>query len=118
VVGSTRFYLDEDLPYTAATVARSLGVDAIAAVEHGPTPRPDGEHLQEAAAQGRIVVTYNRNDFIEETRDAFAAGKPHAGVLILTYRLPRDPWQIARALHRWGEERGPMQPYESQFLSR
>lgn len=117
-MGSARFYLDEDLPYTAATVARSLGVDVIAAVEHGPTPRPDGEHLREAAAQGRIVVTYNRNDFIEETRDAFAAGKPHAGVLILTYRFPRDPGRIARALQRWSEANGPMQPYEIQFLSR
>ena len=115
--GRVAFYLDEDLPHSAAGLGRSLGLDVVAAVERGPTPRDDDLHLAQAAAEGRTVVTYNRNDFIEATRDAFAAGKPHAGVLILTRKLPRDPARIAHALQRWGERHGPMQPYEVQFLS-
>jgi predicted nuclease of predicted toxin-antitoxin system len=117
-----RFYLDEDVPAGAAEVARGLGLDVVSAREVGPTPQPDGVHLALAAAQGRIVVSYNRDDFIELTRDAFAAGRPHAGVLILTHKLPRDGARVAHALLRWAagaaERFGPpLQPYLVDFLS-
>ena len=67
-------------------------------------------------------MTYNRNDFILATRDAFASGLPHAGVLILTRKLPRNSAHVAHALQRWvlkREERGtwPMQAFEIDFLS-
>ncbi len=116
-VESAGFYLDEDLPHSAAAVGRALGLDVVAAVERGQLPKPDRVHLGQAASEGRILVTYNRNDFIEETRDAFAAGRPHAGVLILTHRIPRDPARIAHALQRWQAAHASMQPYEIQFLS-
>ena len=115
--GPARFYLDEDVPHSAAEIDRGLGLDAVSAYHVGPTPRPDAEHLDAAARDGRIVVTYNRNDFIEVTRDAFAAGKPHGGVLILTRKLPRDPARVAHALARWTEARGTLGPYEIDFLS-
>lgn len=111
------FYLDEDIPRSAAKVGRGLGLDVVSALEAGPTPRPDVEHLAAAAAQGRILVSYNRDDFIEITRDAFAAGKPHAGVLILTRKLPRDPARIAHALLRWASGGRRLQSYEIDFLS-
>lgn len=68
------------------------------------------------------MVTYNRDDFIAATRDAFATSGPHAGLLILTHRLPRDPERIVHALARWVEQRKmaggwPMQAYEVDFLS-
>lgn len=112
-----RFYLDEDVPTSAARIGRELGLDVVAAAEAGPIPRPDPEHLAAAAAAGRTVVTYNRDDFIEATRDAFAAGKPHAGVLVLTHKLPRDGARVAHALARWCAERPPLQPYGIDFLS-
>lgn len=117
---SLRFYLDEDVPLAAAQIGRSLGLDIVSAHEVGPTPRPDEVHLALAAAAQRILVTYNRNDFIEATRDAFAAGKAHAGVLILTHKLPREGARVAHALVRWA--RGSrateaLQPYEIRFLS-
>ena len=96
-----RFYLDEDVPPSAAAVATGLGLDVASAYHVGPVPRPDAEHLAAAAADGRIVVTYNRDDFIACTRDAFAAGWRHSGVLILTRKLPRDPARVAHALARW-----------------
>lgn len=111
------FYLDEDVPHSAAKIGRDLGLDVVSAREVGPIPRPDAEHLTAAAAAGRIVVTYNRNDFIALTHDAFAAGKPHTGVLILTRKLPRDGARIAHALVRWAAARGTLQPYEIDFLS-
>lgn len=68
------------------------------------------------------MVTYNRDDFLAATRDAFASAGPHAGLLILTRRLPRDPSRIVHALERWTEKRKlsgswPMQDYEVDFLS-
>jgi predicted nuclease of predicted toxin-antitoxin system len=111
------FYLDEGIPYSAARIGRNLGLDVVAASEAGATPRPDREHLATAAADERVLVTYNRNDFIEETRDAFAAGKQHFGVLILTHKLPGDGARIAHALVRWAAERPPLQPYGIDFLS-
>lgn len=68
------------------------------------------------------MVTYNRNDFLVATRDAFASGEPHAGLLILTHKLPRDPTRIGHTLARWVDRRRedgswPMQEYEVDFLS-
>jgi hypothetical protein len=118
-----RFYLDEDVPHSAAGVGAGLGLDIAAARDAHPSlPQADTLHLQTAAADGRVMVTYNRDDFILATRDAFAAGLPHAGLLILTRKLPRDPARLAHALARWMEARRaggrwPMQPYEIDFVS-
>jgi hypothetical protein len=118
-----RFYLDEDVPHGAAGIGLALGLDIIAAKDVQPSlPQDDPVHLQTAALDGRVMVTYNRDDFILATRDAFAAGLPHAGVLILTRKLPRDPARVAHALDRWVKERRasggwPMQSCEVDFLS-
>jgi hypothetical protein len=121
--GEARLYLDEDIPYRAADVASGLGLNVIAARDaHASLPQDDALHLQTAAAVQRIMVTYNRDDFILATRNAFAAGLSHAGLLILTRKLPRDPARIGHALDRWAkarvlEGRWPMQPFEVDFLS-
>jgi predicted nuclease of predicted toxin-antitoxin system len=117
-----RFYLDEDVPRAAAGAARALGLDVVSADELGPVPAPDAEHLARAAAVGRIVVTYNRDDYLELTRDAFAAGRPHAGLLILLRRLPREPGRVAHALQGWAAEAAatwgppPLQAYGVDFV--
>lgn len=118
-----RFYLDEDVPHRAAEVGSALGMDVVAARDAQPSlPQDDAVHLAAAARDRRIMVTYNRNDFLAATRDAFASGGPHAGLLILTRRLPRDPARVAHALERWVAKRRedggwPMQPFEVDFLS-
>jgi len=118
-----RFYLDEDVPHTTASFGVALGLDILSARDAQPSlPQDDPIHLGTAARDGRIMVTYNRNDFLVATRDAFGAGGPHAGLLILTHKLPRDPARIAHALARWVEKRSergawPMQEYEVDFLS-
>jgi hypothetical protein len=110
------FYLDEDVPHGAATIGAALGLDIVPARDaQSSLPQDDPVHLHAAAFDQRIMVTYNRDDFILATRDAFAAGLPHAGLLILTRKLPREPGRIAHALQRWVKERRsagrwPMQP--------
>lgn len=118
-----RFYLDEDVPQLAAEIGRGLGLDILGAREVGLLAQPDAVHLSAAATDGRILVTYNRNDFIECTRDAFATGRPHAGVIILTHKLPRDAARVAHTIHRWAEGAPktigppPLQAYAIIFLS-
>jgi predicted nuclease of predicted toxin-antitoxin system len=120
---ASRFYLDEDIPYTTVEAGAPMGLDIVAARDVQPNlPQDDPVHLATAARDRRIMVTYNRDDFIVATRDAFAIGDPHAGLLILTNRLPRDAGRIARGLARWMEKRRaggawPMQDYEVDFLS-
>jgi hypothetical protein len=121
---TARFYLDEDIPPAAASAGAALGLDIVAARDAQPLlPQDDVLHLHTAGRQQRVLVTYNRNDFLLATRDAFTTGAPHAGLVILTHRLPRDPGRIAGALVAWVRRRRkdgawPMQPYEMAFLSR
>lgn len=118
-----RFYLDEDVPHSCVEVGSALGLDLRAAKDaQRSLPQDDALHLRTAAEDRRIMVTYNRDDFLAATRDAFTANAPHAGLLILTRRLPRDPARIVHALLRWIEGREaagtwPLQPYEVDFLS-
>jgi hypothetical protein len=77
---------------------------------------------QPLAAPGPCALHHDRHDFIRATRDAFAAGLLHAGLLILTRKLPRDPARVGHALSRWVEARRangrwPMQSFEIDFLS-
>lgn len=118
-----RFYLDEDVPHAAADAGASLGLDIVPARDaQSSLPQDDPIHLRTAARDRRIMVTYNRDDFLLSTRDAFSSGGPHAGLLILTHKLPRDPSRVAHALSRWVNNRKeagawPMQSYEVAFLS-
>jgi hypothetical protein len=120
---AARFYLDEDVPHTAAQVGAALGLDILAARDAQPSlPQDDPVHLRAAAQDQRIMVTYNRNDFLVATHDAFTSSGPHAGLLILTRKLPRDAARVAHALERWVKKRRaeggwPMQRYEVDFLS-
>lgn len=120
---SARFYLDEDVRHGAAAIGVALGLDIVAAKAAQPSlPQDDPIHLQMATSDGRILVTYNRDDFIRATRDAFAKGLPQAGLLILTHKLPRDAARVAHSLGRWVESRKarscwPMQSFEIDFLS-
>jgi hypothetical protein len=120
---AARFYLDEDVPHETARIGFALGLDILPARDaQRSLPQDDDVHLHAAASDQRVMVTYNRDDFIRATRDAFAAGLPHSGLLILTRKLPRDPGRIAHALSRWAERRTkaghwPLQSYEIDFLS-
>lgn len=100
-----RFLLDEDLSPVAAETARGLGLDAVSVHELGRRGYTDREQLAFAAAEGRIFLTRNRDDFIVLTVEAFHTGEPHAGVLIVPRSLPNHhPERIAHALRRWCDD--------------
>jgi predicted nuclease of predicted toxin-antitoxin system len=99
-----RYVLDEDVHPEAASAARDLGLDVVSVHDIGRRGRTDYDQLRLAAADGRIFVTRNRDDYITLTVEAFRTGDPHHGVLILPHTLPnREPGRIARALAAWHE---------------
>jgi len=78
-----KYYLDEDLAPDVAVAGRELGLDVVSAHECGARAIGDEEQLARAATDGRGLVTFNRNDFIAATRNAFDKTRPHCGVLIV-----------------------------------
>ena len=100
--------LDEDISPDVAAVLRSMGVDATSVHEAGRQGFSDRELLELASAEGRVLVTRNRNDFILLTQEFFAKGSPHAGVLIVPWTIPPDNFRlvgkrIARYVKRAGD---------------
>lgn len=119
---SLRYLLDEDVNPAVSEAARALDLDVVSVheIERTGVAFPDDVQLRFAAAEERIMVTRNRDDFIRLTRDFFQAGEAHFGVLVIPHTLPnRDPGRIARALKRWHDGRpaepGP-EPYIIDFL--
>ena len=97
-----RYLLDEDVHPEAAVAARGLGLDVVSVHEVGRRGRTDYDQLRLAAADGRIFVSRNRDDYITLTVEAFRTGEPHHGVLILPHTLPNtQPGRIARAVAAW-----------------
>jgi len=102
-----RFLLDEDVAPAVAEIARRQGLDVSSVHELDRRQRSDEEQLRFAAAQGQVLITRNRDDFIRLTVAFFQAGEPHGGVLIIPWSLPnRTPQRIVRALAAWLERRG------------
>lgn len=94
-----RFYLDADLSWRIARIARHLGVDTISANEVDMRTASDRCQLARATEHGRCIVTNNRDDFVELDGIYQAHGLEHAGILIITDSLPRrDFAAVARAL--------------------
>ena len=99
-----RFLLDEDVNPAVAEIGRGLGLDVVSVHELQRQGFDDEPHLHYAAADNRLFVTRNRDDFIKLTVDFFHAGQAQAGVLIVPHSLPNhQPARLAHALHRWSE---------------
>lgn len=99
--------LDEDLSPKVAVILRSMGVDATSVHESGRQGLSDREQLELSAAEGRCVVTRNRNDFLILTREFFEKGLPHAGVLVIPWTIPPDNFRkIATRIGRYARRAG------------
>lgn len=99
-----QFLLDEDVNPAVAEIGRGLGLEVIGVHEIQRRGFDDESQLRYAAADNRMFVTRNRDDFIKLTVNFFHAGDAHPGVLIIPHSLPNNqPALLAHALHRWHE---------------
>ena len=110
------FLLDEVLSPAVAEIATGLGLDVSSVHAMSRTGLPDADQLAFAAAEGRVLVTRNRDDFITLTRACYATNQPHAGIVIVPRSLPNTRAEaIAHALVRWSERYAGERP-EGGFI--
>ncbi len=80
-------------------MGRALGLDVTSVYECGRGELRDDEQLRLAAADGRIFVTRNRNDFLHWTIELSRTAQAHAGVLIVSRSvIATRPEPLAYAL--------------------
>ncbi len=79
----------------------------------------DEDQLRFSTSQQRIIITRNRDDFLQLSLSFFQTGELHGGILIVPRSLPNHlPERIAHALKRWQQKRpGDPGPYFIGFLS-
>ena len=108
-----RFYLDEHLPPAVAALLRRMGIDAVSSLELGLHGVPDTEHLARAWAEGRCLVTRDR-DIGTNAGERISRADVETGVLIVSRSFRQtDISGIGRALRGYAE-RNPegMAPYQ------
>ncbi|HEY7293426.1 MAG TPA: DUF5615 family PIN-like protein [Dehalococcoidia bacterium] len=114
-----RLYLDEDVPLQVAEPLHAAGFDVLTTRDAGRLQAQDFDQLQFAASERRVLVTRNRDDFVEFTVRFFDEGRPHSGVLVLSASFGREDFGgMARAIvayfHGHPHE---MQAYLVDFVS-
>lgn len=91
-----KLLLDEQISGKAAERLRARGIDVIAvADEQSLRGLSDPDVFEIAQTQGRVVATYNRDDFEAIVREYVEAGRAHDG-LIIVHPVRFPSWEFAR----------------------
>ncbi|GET43983.1 DUF5615 family PIN-like protein [Microseira wollei] len=92
-----KFYSNENFPMEMVYLLRSLGYDVLTSYEAGQANQkiPDERVLIYATNAGRIVITENRQDFI----DLHFTTSNHAGIVIC--KADRDYAGKVQAIHNF-----------------
>jgi predicted nuclease of predicted toxin-antitoxin system len=95
-----KFLLDHDVPEDLTYLLRELGHDVVRPLDVLASEAADSLVLQFAHEHGCILVTCNRDDFIE-----LAQHYPHHGIVVIIRRRTRAAERAAlfRLLERAGE---------------
>ena len=96
---------------------RSRGIDVLTAAEAGMIRRPDEEHLEFAAAQGRVLYSFNVADFHEIHAAWVGSGRVHAGIILARQKRYSAGEQIRRLIRLIGSIPGESMKNREEFLS-
>lgn len=92
-----RLYMDEDsIDQALIRGLRSRGVDVLTADEAGMMERKDPEHLAYAAAERRVLCTFNVGDFWTLHGEYLAHGRSHSGMVL----MPQQRYGVGEQLRR------------------
>lgn len=78
-----RLYLDESVSVALAAVLLQHGVDCLTARDSGNLGVDDESQLLFATQQNRIILTHDTRDFLRLASMWAAAGRSHAGILLV-----------------------------------
>ncbi|MEP6811260.1 MAG: DUF5615 family PIN-like protein [Chthoniobacterales bacterium] len=95
-----KFFLDHDVNDAVADALRRHGHEAIVLRELLPANAPDAQAFATAQAKTCVMITCNRNDYLE-----LAARQPHHGLIILIRRhsARTECMNVLRLVERAGE---------------
>lgn len=77
-----KLYLDEHLSPLLARMLRERGIDCLPAIEAGNLGQSDEAQLTYAASQGRVLLTFDRADFLALAAQWAERGQTHAGLIL------------------------------------
>lgn len=77
-----RFYLDEHVPPVLADMLRSRGHDGLTTLSAGKTGSTDEEQLRFATDGNRVLVTFDRQDFLTLSQRWAAERRRHSGIIV------------------------------------
>ncbi len=92
-----RLYLDEDVHKRVASALRLRHFDAVSAHDVGRWGLGDEEQLAFAATEGRALLTFDSQDYIQLHRKWLHDGREHSGIII-SDQLPVGE-TVRRLLH-------------------
>jgi hypothetical protein len=82
-----QLYFDDDSQEGAVRAGlRLAGIDSLVSRLAGIEGQSDETHLEFALATGRVLVSSNIRDFAVLSRDWLAAGRSHAGIILVKQR--------------------------------
>jgi predicted nuclease of predicted toxin-antitoxin system len=113
-----KLYLDEDISPKVSVILRKKGMDAVSAHETGMLEASDDEQLSFSAAEGRAMVTRNRDDFITVTVQFFNDLKPHRGLIIFPHTISGSEFsKLAALLMKYSKDHPQgLESYTIEFL--
>lgn len=77
-----RVYLDENVHGAVASGLRWRGYDVVTTIDAGRSGTSDDDQLRFAAAERRVLVTFDRGDFARLHAEYLASGRSHAGIVV------------------------------------
>lgn len=94
-----RLYVDEDAMARGLVQGlRARGVDVITVWDAGMSEQTDSAQLEYAAAQQRVLYTFNVGHFCQLHVERLAQGKNHAGIIVVHRQRYSMGEQIRRLL--------------------
>ena len=113
-----RLYVDEDaMDKDLIQAPRGRGVDVITALDAGLIERTDGEHLEYASAQGRVLYSFNVGDFCRLHVAFQTEGKSHAGIVLARQQRYSVGEQARRLLKLIGMKSAEEMRNQVEFVS-
>jgi predicted nuclease of predicted toxin-antitoxin system len=77
-----KLYLDEHIQPLLSHVLTSRGIDCLTTQAAGNLGRSDEEQLAFATSQKRVIITFDRKDFLSLAQQWAADNRPHAGIVL------------------------------------